>query len=435
MSTSRASATSPHDAALPALAQLLPAEAAQAPAGAWLRERGGTLRELRAAQALYRPGRSISVVYAATVAWDGGQATRERLVAVADREPMAAAAAGGGVPPGRPRWWLYPEDPQLPGLARLADAGFARSLAQRARLPDVPLELRDRAYRPRTRAVVELAGAGATIVVGGARASVRARVYVKALRPGRAAAVRDRLAVLAPLAPVPACRLCEDELGLLVLEGRRGRTLHDVLRDGGAVPGPEALLDLLERIGRATPLAAAPPASTAADRARRHGRLLRAILPAQAARVDRLVAALATALEEETGPPDAIAHNDFHPSQLIVDDAGAIRAVVDVDDVGPGWRADDLAAMAGRAWTSAVASDGEAAARFAAYAERLCALFATVVDPRDLCRRVAVVALGRATGPFRIQQRDWPQAALRRVEAAERWLAAAADGVPPQARR
>jgi len=123
-------------------------------------------------------------------------------------------------------------------------------------------------------------------------------------------------------------------------------------------------------------------------------------------------------------------HGDFHDSQLLIDDAGAITGIVDLDGVAPGHRLDDLATMLGRIWTSGrTTTPGNA--RFDRYGQELFASFARHCDPSDLCRRIAGVVFGRATGPFRVQHPDWQATALTRIELAEPWLTAAEAGTPP----
>jgi hypothetical protein len=410
------------DPELPAVATLLGDGVAEL-AARWLGARGGALRDLRRERVLYRPGRSIAVVFAAAVAWDGpGGEADERLV----------AAAGPGSE--GPDMWLYPIDPGLPALARLADDGFVEVLAARAGLPDAPLELSDRAYRPLRRATVELAAVEERLVFSRRPARVapvtaRTAAYLKALRPGHVEPVRRRLALLGRSLPVPACLVADEDLGMLVVEERPGRTLQRALRDGdGPPPAPERLIELLDAVARtgAPLLGGGARPRTTAERIQGPVRLLKAVLPEQAARLERL----AQAFGDDAAEPVVATHDDFHPSQLLVDDDGEVVGLLDVDGAGPGRRVDDLASMLGRVWTSG-AEGGRGSERFAAYAERLYWSFAAVAGPRELSRQTAAVVLGRATGPFRAQQHDWRARSLRRLELAERWLGAVRTGTPP----
>lgn len=402
-----------------AAAGLLLGDGAAALVGGWVAERGGSVEALRRTQVLYRPGRAVSAVFAATVDWPEHGRRDELLAAAFDRAEDDAVAV-----------WRYPDDPALPGLARLADGADAARIAAAAGLLRLELDMQTLAYRPRRRAVVRARAdrERAAVSVAGDRVRVRVdrlAVFCKVLRPGRAAPLARLHDVLATAAPVPACRLLDDDLGLVVLEGLRGDTLRARLRRGsGPVPEPAAVLELLDRL--AAVAVEGEPAPTTRAKVRRQARMLRAVLPHAAGRIDRFVAALG----DDVPGPLVTTHGDFHDSQLLVDDDGAIAGLVDLDGVGPGERLDDLATMVGRAWTA-----GRTAARgrehFARYGDELFACFAARCDPPELCRRVAGIVFGRATGPFRAQQRDWQERALERIELAELWLTAAASGTAP----
>jgi hypothetical protein len=397
----------------------------------WAARRGASLHALRRKQVFYRPGRSISVVFDATVEWPGGAAGPELLVAAADSAgERQGEAQREGAPP--VRFWLYPHDPGLPGLAQLANPSFVREICSRLGLPAATTELNRRAYRPGRRAVIELTGTQGRLVLrrSGARVDAQVdhpQVYLKVLRPGRAEGIRRRLAALSGRLPVPACRYCSDRFGLIVLEGLPGVTLHEALRQASAPPPDgSALVDLLDRLA-AVALDGSKPPPTTAQHVRRHARLLGAVLPQHRARIDRF----ARALGPDAPEPVVTTHNDFYDSQLLVDANGAVIGLLDVDGVGPGQRIDDLASMLGRVWTSGQ-TGSRGRERFELYAEDLFESFSAVSDPRELSRRTAGVVFGRATGPFRAQQRDWPAKALQRIELAERWLESAAAGRPPR---
>jgi hypothetical protein len=50
-----------------------------------------------------------------------------------------------------------------------------------------------------------------------------------------------------------------------------------------------------------------------------------------------------------------------------------------------------------------------------------------LVDPADLRRRTAAVVLSLATGPFRVQSADWPEATAQRVSLASKWVMSALE--------
>jgi phosphotransferase family enzyme len=148
------------------------------------------------------------------------------------------------------------------------------------------------------------------------------------------------------------------------------------------------------------------PLVTAEDRlaeSRRGAVLAATIVPALAARAERVAALLARRL-----PADGQlvpAHGDFEPGQLIAGSAGL--ALVDVDDLCAAPRADDLGRYAAHAVRGA---SGDPAAVLDVL-ESLAAGYG--MRPQGLQWYVAASILARAGSPFRHQELDWPE----RVEA------------------
>ena len=177
----------------------------------------------------------------------------------------------------------------------------------------------------------------------------------------------------------------------------------------GAVAG--RLFDLLDRLDDAE-LQGEPEAGSDA-RLRRHVRLLRAIVPEESARLERLREALSGAAPQ----PTVITHGDFHEGNILVGDPG-ISGLLDVDDAGPGERVDDLGVLIGRIWVLGHGRAGELALRYAA---DLLRRSEADVDPAELRRRVGVALVGRATGPFRNQLDGWREQTRARIALAERW--------------
>ena len=385
----------------------------------WVSQHGGTVQTLRRKQVLYRPGRSVSALFEADIAWTRGGQRQELVVAAFDSDADDQIAI-----------WRYPHDAALPGLARLEDSAYVDRLAASAGLTSLVPDLQTLAYRPRRRAVVRAQAGRDRLVVTAAAGRARVRVdrpalFWKVVRPERATPLAQVHRALQTAIAVPACRFSDDDLGLVVLEGLRGDTLRERLRRGsGPLPEPAAVVDLLDRLAAVSIDGEA--ATTTAAKVRRQARMLRAVLPCHAGRIDDFVGRLG----DDARAALVTTHGDLHDSQLLIDDDGAIVGVVDLDGVAPGHQLDDMATMLGRVWTSGrTATRGQL--RFASYAEELFASFAPRCDPSELCRRVAGVVFGRATGPFRVQQRNWEAKALERIELAERWLAAADAGTLP----
>ena len=118
--------------------------------------------------------------------------------------------------------------------------------------------------------------------------------------------------------------------------------------------------------------------------------------------------------------PDVPCHGDLHEAQLLVD-GDRVTGLLDVDAVGPGRRADDLACLLGHATVLAQLEPGHRTTT-TALAARWRAAFERTVDPDDLRARVAGVIVSLATGPHRVQQRDWQDATRARLDLAEQWL-------------
>jgi aminoglycoside phosphotransferase (APT) family kinase protein len=165
-------------------------------------------------------------------------------------------------------------------------------------------------------------------------------------------------------------------------------------------PGP---LDLPDRAAEA-----------ADDRVAWTLRLLRANLPGQRARVERLAARLEGAAEQ----PRVTIHGDFHEGQVLVA-GGAVTGVIDLDDAGPGELVEDLGLIAGRLWTLA----RERGARHVEdYVAGLLRESAEHVPADELRRRVGVSLFARATAPFRTQMDGWRERSLGRLAICEEWL-------------
>ncbi|MGQ0573367.1 MAG: phosphotransferase, partial [Pseudonocardia sp.] len=120
------------------------------------------------------------------------------------------------------------------------------------------------------------------------------------------------------------------------------------------------------------------------------------------------------------GEPLVPVHGDLYDSQLLVD-GGRVTGLLDVDTAGGGHRVDDWANLL--AHLSVLADEGLAPAR--GYGAELLAHAERRLPRGRLRPRVAAAVLGLATGPFRVQQRDWAARTERRLDLAQRWLAGA----------
>lgn len=362
---------------------------------------GGTVDEARLSQVRYLPGKSVTVQYRVKLRNGDGTTT----------EGMMVASSGLRVPEGttllesgdiRIAVWRFPNDPFLPGLAPASDPPRTADLLTRLGVPTDSVKIRTRAYRAGRRAVLQ---AGSDV----------GTIYVKVLRPGRIADLQRIHVELAPHLPIPHSLGWSQQLGIVAMQALGGTTLRHSLETGVLeLPSPDALTGLLDQFPE--PAAGAKTVVGACRRAGEHSRLLGAVLPAASRQLDAIVSNVSQV--EDDDPPVAV-HGDFHASQLLID-GGHIVGLVDVDTAGIGQRADDLATILGQLAT--VGSIAKNPAPIDEYRALLLDAFERHTDPASLRRRVAAVILGLATGPFRVQLADWPEATRRRLALAREWL-------------
>jgi Ser/Thr protein kinase RdoA (MazF antagonist) len=109
-------------------------------------------------------------------------------------------------------------------------------------------------------------------------------------------------------------------------------------------------------------------------------------------------------------------HGDFHEGQLFVSN-GVITGVLDIDTIGPGRRADDLACMIAHLSTMQRMT-AEQAAGLTRLINLWLQVFDTRVDPAELRLRAAGVIVSLATGPYRGQEPNWQAETARMIESA-----------------
>lgn len=370
---------------------------------------GGELVSWRARQVDHRPGASTTVSYKARVRWADGERD----------ETLGASTGLRGVsacPPGvialsdgehQVAVWRFPLDPGLPGLAAACDPAAVSALLASFGVPEQPVRLRVRAYRPRRRAVVEAW-------------TPDARLFVKVLRPSKVAELHHRHRMLHDAGvPVPRSLGWSDD-GLLVLQALHGDGLRQRLRAGGdQVPSGADLLALLDQMPDG--VAELPRRAPWAENAGHYARVIADALPAEAQRATQLAARIGAALDPE--PCDAPTHGDLYESQLLLTGT-RVTGLLDVDTAGPGRRADDLACLLAHLCVLAQMEPGHRAstngigARWLRVFDRRC-------DPAGLRHRVAGVVMSLATGPHRVQEKGWQVATRRRLDLVERWVSSA----------
>jgi hypothetical protein len=359
----------------------------------------------RARQVDHQPGGGCTAAYDVRVRWPDGRDTRERMAACVGNVPDGVTLLDDGTD--RVGVWRFPYDPELPALAAAVDEAAVAGLLAGFGLGGGPVRLAVRAYRPRRRAVIEASGE-------------HGRLFLKVVRPGRARRLHEhhRMLVAAGVPAAPSLGHTPD--GLLVLQALPGRTLRQVLWDGGPeLPSGQAILGLLDRLP--AELATGRRRRSWAQKAPHYAAVVGAALPSAAERAAALAATIGA--EGGRGGPVVPVHGDLYEAQLLV--AGdRVTGLLDIDTAGPGERLDDLACVLGHLSVLADLYRPQATVinRLGA---RYLAVFERVADPADLRRRVAAVVLSLATGPHRVQEPGWPAATLRRLALAERWVESA----------
>ncbi|MGP9842848.1 phosphotransferase [Brachybacterium sp. 107] len=392
---------------------------------------GGVLHSWQLDHVDHRPGRSTKALYRTMVAWpelDGPQApAREELFGasahIGEREKNLYVAeqtlvmTDGDI---NVRVWRYPHDPWLPMLPlvcypdvvgrTLHDLGVTLGPD-----PTTPIAIDVVSYRPGRRAVLRASQDGHA-------------VFLKVMQPHRSEEIVDRhQRLLAAGVPVPA--VIAHHNGLVVLEELPGRPLaRAVIDEGVAACTAEDLVALLDRLPASMyTVQLRPPWTDSVDF---YAGIVSSSVPALGPRLDALVRTIRdglAALEQRMDMrPHDVVHGDFYEAQVFVS-GGKVVGVLDIDTVGPGRRADDLACLL--AHLSVLADYGNAGRIDRAMQERVeeairtwHTTFADRVDPTELALRSAGVVLSLATGPHRQQEASWEAATEAIVRVAEEWV-------------
>jgi len=370
---------------------------------------GGTLVDWALDHVDANPNQSTTATYGATVDWPYGR--REEVLGVSARAsgPTEADARAEIFADGdrEVAVWLYPNDPDLPGLAR---AAYPESLAEvlnacravAAPVTGADLDLEMVTYRPRRRAVV--------------RASVRngPTFYVKVLRERTFEDVcaRHRILLDAGVPAPPMVGLTPDFL--LVLAELPGRPLAQAVFDERPPCTAEELIRVLDAMPPAVAqLERRPPW---ADSVGHYARVVEAALPPLGSKLGWLTDRITSGLAGIPMGHEAT-HGDFHEGQVHVA-AGRGCGVLDVDTIGPGRRADDLACLIAHLSTIQRMNTAQEA-RVHALLRAWVPVFDQRVDPVELRLRAAAVIISLATGPYRGQEPQWERETARMVDSAE----------------
>ncbi|EMY35463.1 aminoglycoside phosphotransferase [Arthrobacter crystallopoietes BAB-32] len=367
---------------------------------------GGSVREWRLSKLQHRPGAGATGIFSVEVAF-ADRPDRTEYVCVTSANvpecglPMVRLQGGGT----NLTAWLYPGDPVLVGLAAACDAAAVAQVA----FGGGTAELRMVNYRPLRRAVL-------TAVQGDKR------VFVKVVRPDRAAALlrRHRMLIDAGI-PAPEAMAGPAD-GVVVLREVPGIALAEALMDDGARDlDPQSLINLLHQLPVDALKLSRRPAW--AERSTDYAKAAAAVLPGEQERIFRLAERIARLVAVTEAGPVVPTHGDFYEANILAD-GGRITGLLDVDSLGPGHLVDDLACFIGH--LAVLPAVHSAYVHIPQAMERFLQVFDREVDPAGLRGRAAGVALSLVAGAKTAGSQDWEPDALQRLAAAEE-LAAAAD--------
>jgi AraC-like DNA-binding protein len=395
----------------------------------FLSERGWAAGEIRPVQAIYRPGRSLIVRYRAAA--EGPVGRRSLSVCAETRARVRPAAS---VPRGFEKrygiadpvdrrdgtlLWAYPYDPSLAGLPDAAWGPWVRGASGAAK--PAALSVQPLRYRPRRRAVFRYRA----LHLG--RRGRRWETSFGKVLPGDKA---ERLVGTAPALEaarravplaLPAARAGPD---VLVFPPLAGRSLRDVLVQGGSLPSPARVAGLPAALDAAVTRAGAEisaerPASI--DLAVPGADLIAGLVPSAGDDARRVVDAVREGSEDRDVAP-SIVHGDLYEAQVFVG-RGFNLGLIDLDDLGRGDPALDAANFCAHLLALALAVPS-AADRLVAYRRLVRRAFAEALglSPRALAWREALCMLLLAAGPFRVLDPSWQDAVRRRAALAVRLL-------------
>ena len=370
---------------------------------------GGALRSWELDHVDAAPELSTTATYVATVAWPHGERTELLGVSARTGELIASDSRAEIFEDGNRRVavWVYPNDPDLLGLPtaaypeRMADALNAGQVFPRPVTAE-QLSLSMIGYRPRRRAVVKVVVSNPHEVF-----------YVKVLREKLFNDVLAKHTMLRDAGvPAPEVALATQD-HLLVLRELPGNAMAKALFEPGDPCTAEQLIEVLDSMPAAVSSLErrAPWANAVAH----YSSMVSATLPELGEELGWLTEQITQGLAKFP-PGDEPTHGDFHEGQLRVD-GGRIVGMLDVDTIGPGRRADDLACLIGHLSTIQ-RMNPQQEAKVRDLLARWVPVFDRRVDPVELRLRAAAVVISLATGPYRGQETDWRRQTIQMIRSA-----------------
>ena len=298
----------------------------------------------------------------------------------------------------RVKLFQFPDDPELPGLKRVADPGGALELMKRHVLPVGGRRLRVEVvrYRPGSRAVLRHR-------VG------RAGFFARVMPPSSLPAFLKGWELIGKSQFIaPRIAGCWNDGGVVWMSEIPGRNLRVCIRRGDG-PDPEPLFDGLESLWRQGTVTSSVPAYNLPGGYRQAKRMF-----THAAQENKELSSVIDDISGILDPfidswvPTGIAHNDFYDDQLIVTPDGRL-ALVDFEEAGPGDPLLDVGNfLAHLRWTMRLGSptNSEAATGYHQLFRRR-ALERFQWNGRDLDLREAVCLFRLCTNMVRQPKENW----------------------------
>lgn len=337
----------------------------------------------------HRPGAGVSAGYSVHVT--GGREEYICMSSIAFAN-VRARVRGYSV-------WRYPEDPELPLL------GVACSPARLSAVLGRRVSVELLTYRPGRRAVVKARSRSGTY-------------FVKVMRPQQTHGMVRRHVMLAEAnVPAPAI-LTYDEHGLIVLDEVHGVPLSRVFSAG--INDAGALVRSLARTLDTLPVEALafPKRAAWEYRADHYAHAAATALPEHSGRCRRIGGAVEDLLARCTDPV-MVTHGDLYEANVFVDpESCEVTGLLDIDSLGPGYRASDLGCMVGHMevlphlapWAYPHVN------RDVSFIRGSCE---ELVDPVSLNARAAGVILSLVAGARKVDGDSWKADAEGRLTAAE----------------
>jgi aminoglycoside phosphotransferase (APT) family kinase protein len=352
--------------------------------------------------------------------WPDGRVSKEIVVAAIAAIPEGSPTVEqDGV---RIGVWLALDDPMLPAMRRGLDVRWLAGLLGEEDFELGTVKIAMPSYVPGHRAVIQVDSRRPLLMPklvftksGTLEEAERVRrVFVKVVSPERAERVVGIAEALRGKVPVPPTAF-GDTAGVIVQRAVPGRTLGSALvEDPESAAAPEsfaAVSAALSEVPLEGPLDQPVRGGTA--RLEWALRNLRVLVPSEAERLDRIVEAIGDLQPQ----PRVTVHGDFHIDQVLVE-RRKVTGIVDIDDVGSGEQADDLATAIG---ALIVQSAQYGLSDFNRYAQRVHQTADRLVDRDELRRRIAVAILEFAVASFQAGRASWQDVAAARLELAELW--------------